>query len=243
MADVSSLFGRHAAQHCIAVWLTFAILPDILSAFAFLQAAALKAQANAAFAAKNFREASDLYSQALALDPSNAVLYSNRSAARASLADWSGALDDASKCIELDPSFVKGYLRQGAALHGQRKLEEAAMAYEEGLRVDPKNAQLLKAQGDVKRAMEAEMGNMGAGGPADGLAKVFRDPKAVAKLAANPKTASAMADPAFRQRIEELGKPGGKVDIQGLFQDPRMLTAMGVLMGIDMVSPARQGPE
>lgn len=168
------------------------------------------------------------------------MLYSNRSAARASLADWAGALEDASKCVELDPKFVKGYLRQGAALHGQRKLEEAAMAYEEGLRVDPSNAALLKAQGDVKRAMESEMGAGGAGGPADGLAKVFRDPKAMAKLAANPKTASAMADPQFRARIEELARPGSKVDIQGLFQDPRMLTAMGVLMGIDMVSPERE---
>ncbi len=40
----------------------------------------LKAKGNAAFAAKNYDEAIDFFSQGIALDASNYVLYSNRSA-------------------------------------------------------------------------------------------------------------------------------------------------------------------
>ena len=57
-------------------------------------AAAFKAQANTAFSAKDFAKASELYSKAIELDPSNHVLFSNRSASKAALKDYQGALDD-----------------------------------------------------------------------------------------------------------------------------------------------------
>ena len=40
----------------------------------------LKAQGNAAFSAKNFDEAIGFFTQGIAIDPSNHVLFSNRSA-------------------------------------------------------------------------------------------------------------------------------------------------------------------
>lgn len=43
-----------------------------------------QAKGNAAFSAGNYQEAIDFFSQAVALDPKNHVLYSNRSAAKAS---------------------------------------------------------------------------------------------------------------------------------------------------------------
>lgn len=61
------------------------------------QAEQLKAQANKAFAAKDFTEATKLYSDAIALDPTNHVLFSNRSAAKAGAKDYQGALEDADK--------------------------------------------------------------------------------------------------------------------------------------------------
>jgi stress-induced-phosphoprotein 1 len=60
-----------------------------------LQAAALKDQANKAFAAKQYDLAVDLYSQAITLEPKNHVFYSNRSAARAGKKQWADALADA----------------------------------------------------------------------------------------------------------------------------------------------------
>ena len=58
-------------------------------------ATALKNQGNKAFQAENYDTAIDLFTQALALDPTNHVLYSNRSAAKAGKRQWLAALEDA----------------------------------------------------------------------------------------------------------------------------------------------------
>jgi stress-induced-phosphoprotein 1 len=67
----------------------------------------LKSKANAAFSAGKNDDAISLYSQAIALDESNHVLYSNRSAAYAKSNKYDEALKDAEKCISLKPDFVK----------------------------------------------------------------------------------------------------------------------------------------
>jgi stress-induced-phosphoprotein 1 len=88
-----------------------------------------KAEGGKAFAAKDFPKAIELYSkvrqiarldskQAIELDPSNHVLYSNRSACYASLKNFDKALEDANKTVELDKTWGKGWGRKGAALYG-----------------------------------------------------------------------------------------------------------------------------
>jgi len=65
--------------------------------------------------------------QAIELDPSNHVLYSNRSGSYASLKNFDKALEDANKTVELNPSWGKGYSRKGTALHGLGDLGSAHM--------------------------------------------------------------------------------------------------------------------
>ncbi|KAK1993221.1 TPR-like protein [Colletotrichum falcatum] len=61
---------------------------------------------------------------------------------------------------------------------------------------------------------------------------MFNDPQLIQKLAANPKTASFLADPTFMARLQQMKEnPKGSPD---LFTDPRMLQVLGVLMGVDM---------
>jgi stress-induced-phosphoprotein 1 len=55
----------------------------------------LKDRGNKAFADRDYDEAIRLFSQAIAADPKNHVLWSNRSAAKAGKKDWSSALADA----------------------------------------------------------------------------------------------------------------------------------------------------
>ena len=62
-----------------------------------------KAKGNAAFSSGDFLSASRYFSDAIALAPDNHVLYSNRSAAYASLHKYSEALADAKKTVELKP--------------------------------------------------------------------------------------------------------------------------------------------
>ena len=57
-------------------------------------------------------------------------------------------LKDAEKCIELDPTFSKGYSRKGAAQFFMKEYDNAMETYQEGLKHDPNNQELLD---DVRR--------------------------------------------------------------------------------------------
>ncbi|KAI5298280.1 ubiquitin-protein transferase activating protein, partial [Ascosphaera pollenicola] len=187
---------------------------------------ALKAEGNKAFAAKDFQTAVEKFTEAIALDPTNHVLYSNRSGAYASLRDFQKALEDAEKVTEIKADWPKGWGRKGAALHGLGDLLGANDAYEEALKLDPSNAQAKSGLDAVKRAMESE--SEGAGD----FMNMFKDPNLIQKLAANPKTAPLLADTQFVNKLQSLRtNPNG---MQEAFQDPRFLQVMGVLMGIDM---------
>lgn len=61
---------------------------------------------------------------------------------------------------------------------------------------------------------------------------MFSDPQIVQKLAANPKTSKFLADPSFMAKLNQVRSNPN--DSQAIFQDPRMIQVMGVLMGIDM---------
>ena len=81
-------------------------------------AEAAKAAGNAAFKAGNFDEAIAEFTKAVEADPTNHVLYSNRSGAHAAKADFKAALLDANKCIDLKADWAKGHSRRGAAYFG-----------------------------------------------------------------------------------------------------------------------------
>ncbi|KAI1374340.1 heat shock protein [Hypoxylon crocopeplum] len=196
----------------------------------------LKALGNKAISDKKFDDAVDAFTKAISIDPSNHILYSNRSAAYASKKDWANALKDAEKTTEIKPDWPRGWGRKGAALHGSGDLLGANDAYEEGLKHDPNNAGLKNSLASVQRAMEQEAGaGAGAGFGADptgGLGKMFSDPNMLQKLMSNPKTSSYFADPSFVAKVQAIQK--NPQNTQDLFSDPRMIQVLGVLMGIDM---------
>ncbi|KAK4384923.1 UNVERIFIED_CONTAM: protein SGT1 [Sesamum latifolium] len=76
----------------------------------------LEKKAKEAFIDDHFELAVDLYSQAIALSPSNAELFADRAQANIKLQNFTEAVADANKAIELDPSMAKAYLRKGQVL-------------------------------------------------------------------------------------------------------------------------------
>ncbi|KAI0643694.1 putative stress-induced protein STI1 [Trametes meyenii] len=197
---------------------------------------ALKDAGNKAFQAKNYDQAIELFSKAIEIDPSNHVLWSNRSAAHAGKKQWAAALDDAEQCVKINPTWSKGYARKGAALHGERKYDEAIQAYEAGLKIEdsPALRKGLKEVTDAKQAEERDGAGEGLG-----LGKLFSDPGLFAKLAGNPRTAKHLADPSFVQKLNAF-QQNPKLAENAFQADPRMIDVLGALMGIDMRGFSRE---
>lgn len=83
--------------------------------------------------AEKYDEAVSAYTEAIELDKSNYVLFSNRSAAFAKAGKFRQALEDAEKTIELNPTWPKGYSRKGVAYAGLGDYIKAQNAYNEGI--------------------------------------------------------------------------------------------------------------
>ncbi len=95
------------------------------------QADELKNKGNEAFSAKDFDKAIGFFTEAIELDPTNHVLFSNRSASFASQGKFKQALADAEKTVGLKSDWAKGYSRKGAALQGLGDHYAAREAYEQ----------------------------------------------------------------------------------------------------------------
>lgn len=67
----------------------------------------LKLLGNEAFSNENYDKAIDYYTQAIEIDPSNAIYFSNRSASYYFTEDFEKSLEDAETALKLDPNFVK----------------------------------------------------------------------------------------------------------------------------------------
>ena len=89
------------------------------------QADLVKAAANEAFKADDLERAKQLYSEAIDIDPTCAIYYSNRAMCHLKLESFGAAIQDASMAIEIDPEYVKGYHRRATAYHALGKYKSA----------------------------------------------------------------------------------------------------------------------
>nr|CAD7393397.1 unnamed protein product [Timema cristinae]CAD7425319.1 unnamed protein product [Timema monikensis] len=184
--------------------------------------AALKDKGNSALQAGKFDEAIQNYTAAIALDGSNHVLYSNRSAAYAKAGKYTQALEDAEKTVQLKPDWGKGYSRKGSALAYLGRIEESISAYEAGLRHEPDNAQLKEGLEEVKGQL---FDNQGMSNP-------FKTPDLFSKLATDPRTRSFLDDPEYVKLIQELQTNPRSLGMK--LNDTRVLTTLSVLLGLNI---------
>ncbi|KAJ9112117.1 hypothetical protein QFC20_002297 [Naganishia adeliensis] len=101
------------------------------------QAEALKAEGNALITRRLYLSAIEKYSAAIALDPGNAVYYSNRAAAWGAMGEHAEAVKDAEEAVKRDPGFGRGWSRLGRVSErcpseARRERGRAFVGYENG---------------------------------------------------------------------------------------------------------------
>ncbi|XP_075974823.1 stress-induced phosphoprotein 1 [Anticarsia gemmatalis] len=187
----------------------------------------LKEKGNAALSMGKFEEAVQHYTDAIALDPKNHVLYSNRSAAHAKAENFAAALEDANTTVEINPTWSKGYSRKGAALAYLGRHDEAIAAYEKGLELEPGNAQLASGLAEAKKQAEE--------------LKVKTE-QLFEKLRANPVTKEWLKDPEYVKMVEKLVQNPFDAQTLGAKEDKRILTTISIMFDLSLHMPMDVDP-
>ncbi|XP_066374647.1 U-box domain-containing protein 70-like [Miscanthus floridulus] len=98
---------------------------------------------NELFKQKQYHEAAIHYTRATKTNPKDPKAFSNRAQCHIYLGAYPQDLEDAQKCVELDPTFLKGYVRKAKVQFLMENYENAMATYLEGLRCDPNNLEVL----------------------------------------------------------------------------------------------------
>lgn len=203
-----------------------------------MSAEEFKKQGNAAFVAKDFEKAAELFSKAIeSSETPNHVLYSNRSACYTSLKKFKEALEDAEECVKINPTWSKGYNRVGAAQYGLGNLDDAEKEYKKALEIDSSNKAAQEGLEQVQKTQNARQQQ-----PDLGFGQLFNDPNMIEKLKSNPKTAELMKDPQLVSKVLQF-QSNPQMMGQEVMKDPRMMTIMAAILGIDLNMGAGDEPK
>lgn len=141
---------------------------------------------NQKFKNNEFAAAVKHYSEAILRNPDEPKYYSNRAACYTKLTAFDLGLKDCDKCLELDPKFIKGWIRKGKILQGMQQPVKATEAYRKALDIDPTNSEALEG---YRTSSVASSSN----------------PEEVKKRAmADPEVQSILRDPAMRHILEQM---------------------------------------
>ncbi|XVF13314.1 hypothetical protein REPUB_Repub08aG0198100 [Reevesia pubescens] len=177
---------------------------------------------NECFKQQKYPEAVKHYTESLRRNPKDPKAYSNRAACYTKLGALPEGLKDAEKCIELDPTFSKGYTRKGAVQFFMKEYDKALETYQEGLKHDPNNPELLDG---VRRCVEqinkASRGDLSPEELKERQAKGMQDPEiqnilsdpvmrqVLIDFQENPKAAQEhMKNPMVMNKIQKLVTAG-----------------------------------
>lgn len=116
-------------------------------------------------------------------------MYSNRAACYTKLAAFDLGLKDCEKCVELNPKFIKGWIRKGHILQGMQQPSKAIAAFQKALEIDPNNAEALQGY----RACTIQ--NAGASGDREEVRR---------RAMGDPEVQSILSDPAMRLILEQM---------------------------------------
>ncbi len=102
---------------------------------------------NTYFKLKEYKQAIDDYTQAIKLDPKNAIYYNARGTTYSQLKDYKQAIDDYSQAIKIDPKDAFYYGSRGFTYFQLKDYKQAIDDYSQAIKLDPKKAIYYNARG------------------------------------------------------------------------------------------------
>ncbi|KAF6133908.1 hypothetical protein GIB67_040672 [Kingdonia uniflora] len=179
---------------------------------------------NEFFKQQMYPEAVRHYTEALKRNPKDPKVYSNRAACYTKLTALPEGLKDAEKCIELDPTFSKGYTRKGAIQFFMKEYDKALETYQEGLKHDPNNQDLLdgvrRCVGQINRT---NRGDMSPDELKERQARAMQDPE----------IQNILTDPVMRQVLQDLQESPSSA--QDHLKNPQVMNKIQKLVSAGIV--------
>jgi len=199
------------------------------------QAEKHKQTGNQHMSARSYDKAIESYTQAIDLDGSSPVFFSNRAAAYSSKGEQHLAIADAEQAISLDPTFGKAYHRLGYAHFALGQYEHAKSAFESGLELEPNNQSMKTALENAKTQIGPDsppipasrtppMSSTGAGASMPNVEEMMRGMGGAGGAGGGmPDLAGMMNNPMMRQMAESMMANGG---MERLMQNPAVANMM-----------------
>ncbi|GAA5974076.1 hypothetical protein JCM21900_003383 [Sporobolomyces salmonicolor] len=158
-------------------------------------------EGNKAFKAGDFATAVQHYTESIKRNPADARGYTNRAAAYTKLLALPEALRDADKAIEVQPDFVKGYIRKSHVLFAMKEYSKALAAIEEAAEKDTAQQHTREITDQLRKVTLA-----------DAQSRVGEtDEQTYARAMRDPEVQQIMSDPVFQSILQQAQ------------QDPRSL--------------------
>jgi len=154
-----------------------------------------KERGNEFFKQQNFPEAIKAYTEAIRRNPKDHVLYSNRAACYTKLGEFNLGIKDCEESINLDPNFVKSYIRKAHLEHVMKQYHKALETYDKARKIDPENV-------EVREGFERTLAAVAEQQRAASQGKV--DKQAVEQAMADPEIQAILHDPHIRSVLNDL---------------------------------------
>jgi len=209
------------------------------------QAEEKKAEGNAFLRDSKIDDAIKAYTEAIDLNPYNAIYYANRAAAYTSLRDHENAIEDCRKAVAIDPTYSKAYSRLGLAFFSLGKYHEAVHAYEKAKQLDPENETISQSL-EIAKKKDAEQGDSHGGHGhshgGSGHGHSHGGAGAGAGAGGMPDFSSMMSNPAIQNMMSSFQQGGAPPNMSDILSNPDMINAASQMMNNPQMSNLFNNP-